>query len=76
MHLLLYHPLNPTTIPNFEKIRAYLEAGDFRSAEVKKVGDNLYRARLDKSNRLLFSLYRYQEQTYLLVLEWIAQHAY
>jgi hypothetical protein len=76
MQIMLYNRLNPATIPNFEKLRAYLEAGDFRSAEVKKVGDNLYRARLDKSNRLLFSLYHYQDQVYLLVLEWIAQHAY
>ncbi len=76
MQIMLYNRLDPATIPNFEKLRAYLEAGDFRSAEVKKVGDNLYRARLDKSNRLLFSLYHYQDQVYLLVLEWIAQHAY
>ena len=76
MKILLYNQLNPKRIPNFEKIRAALEAGDFRSAEVKKVGDNLYRARLDKSNRLLFSLYHYQGQTYILALEWIEQHAY
>ncbi len=76
MQIILYNQLNPAQIPNFEKMRVYLEAGDFRSAEVKKVGDNLYRARLDKSNRLLFSIYRYQDQTYILVLEWIAQHAY
>ena len=76
MQVLLYNQLNPQKIPNFKKIKDFLEAGDFRSAEVKKVGDNLYRARLDKSNRLLFALYRYGEQTYILVLEWIQQHAY
>jgi len=31
---------------------------------------------LDKSNRLLFSLYRYQNHTYILALECIAHHAY
>ena len=57
-------------------MKGFLEAGDFRSADVKKVGHNLYRARLDISNRLLFSLYRYQDHTYILVLEYIAHHAY
>ena len=57
-------------------MQGLLEAGDFRSADVKKIGENLYRARLDHSNRLLFSLYRYQGETYILVLECIANHAY
>jgi len=57
-------------------MRSYLEADDFRSAEVKKVGDNLYRARLDRSNRLLFTIRRYQGEVYALVLECIEQHAY
>lgn len=76
MQIILYNQLNPKKIPNFEKTKRFLEAGDFRSAEVKKVGDNLYRACLDRSNRLLFALYRYQGETYILVLEWIEQHAY
>ncbi len=76
MHVLLYNQLNPARIPNFTKIQRFLEADDFRSADVKKVGANLYRARLDRSNRLLFSIYRYQDQAYALILEWIAHHAY
>ena len=76
MKTLLYNRLNPKKIPNFQKVIAFLEASDFQSAEVKKVGDNLYCARLDKSNRLLFSIYRYQEEAYILLLEWIEQHAY
>jgi len=76
MKTLVYNELNPDQIPNFKKIRAFLEQGDFRSAEVKKVGDNLYRARLDRSNRLLFSHYRHGEESYLLLLEWIPWHAY
>jgi hypothetical protein len=36
MQTLLYHALTPEKIPNFEKIKRFLEAGDFRSAEVKK----------------------------------------
>ncbi len=76
MQILLYNELNPRKIPNFQKVRKFLEADDFRSAEVKKIGDNLYRARLDKANRLLFSLYRYADQTYALILECIENHAY
>ncbi len=76
MKIILYNQLNPKKIPNFNKIKGFLEADDFRSAEVKKIGDNLYRARLDKSNRLLFAIYRYQGQAYILALEWIEQHAY
>src|SRR5919201_2269879 len=76
MQVMLYNHLNPKTIPHFHKMRGLLEAGDFRSADVKKVGHNLYRARLDSSNRLLFALYHYQNHTYILVLECIGHHAY
>ena len=76
MQVLFYNQLNPAKIPNINKIQALLEADDFRSADVKKVGSNLYRARLDRSNRILFSIYRYQDQAYALILEYIAQHAY
>lgn len=76
MDILLYNELNSAKIPGFKKIKAYLEADDFRSAEVKKIGDNLYRARLDRSNRLLFSIHHYQGKAYALVLECIEHHAY
>ncbi|MCZ6875413.1 MAG: UvrD-helicase domain-containing protein, partial [bacterium] len=76
MQVILYDQLNPKKIPSFEKMKGFLEADDFRSADVKKVGDNLYRARLDRRNRLLFSIYRYQGQAYVLALECIEQHAY
>ncbi len=76
MKTLLYNELDSRKIPSFSKLKKYLEADDFRSAEVKKVGDNLYRAKLDSSNRLLFSIYRYQGQAYALILECIEHHAY
>src|SRR2546430_17032878 len=76
MQVILYNQLNPKNIPNFPKMKGYLEAGDFRSADVKKAGHNLYRARLDHSNRLVFSLYRSHDPVYILVLEGIAHHAY
>lgn len=76
MKFLVYNELVPHKIPNFKKIADFLEKGDFRSAEVKKLGPNLYRARLDKSDRLLFSLYRHQGETCILALEHIPNHAY
>lgn len=76
MKILTYRGLDTASIPGYEKLAACLAADDFRSAEVKKVGDNLYRARLDASNRLLFALYRHQGERYLLVLEYIHAHAY
>ncbi|WP_292564649.1 hypothetical protein [Methylomonas sp.] len=39
--------LDPKTNPGFAKLQTYLENDDFKSAQVKKVGDNLYRARLN-----------------------------
>ena len=76
MQVLLYHQLDPHRIPNFAKVKSRLEAGDFRSADTKKVADNLYRARLDRTNRILFSFARYEDRTVILVLEYIARHAY
>ena len=76
MKVLVYNELNPKTIPGFAKLQKYLEDDDFKSAEVKKVGDNLYRARLNQRDRLLFSIYRHQEQSYALMLEFIKNHAY
>ncbi len=76
MLILLYNEMDTTDIPEFEKIRTFLESGDFRSAGVKKIGNNLYRARLNKADRLLFTLYRSQRETVILVLEHIKNHAY
>jgi hypothetical protein len=76
MKILIYNELDTHKVPNFSKMSHYLEAGDFQSADVKKVGDNLYRAKLNKEDRLLFSIYRYQGEAYLLLLECILNHAY
>ncbi|MCK9398097.1 MAG: hypothetical protein M0Q44_21235, partial [Methylobacter sp.] len=76
MKVLIYNELNPKTIPGFAKLQKYLLDDDFKSAEVKKIGDNLYRARLNQRDRLLFSIYRHQEQNYALILEFIKNHAY
>ena len=76
MKILIYRGLDTNSIPGYAKLAAYLEAEDFHSADVKKIGDNLYRARLDRSNRLLFSIYLHGAERYALILEYIHQHAY
>ncbi len=76
MKIIIYRGLNTDTITGYSKLAAFLEAGNFQAAEVKKVGNNLYRARLNRSDRLLFSLHKYQNETCILVLEHIRQHAY
>lgn len=76
MRILLYNDLDPAAIPGFAKVRQALEAGNFTQADVRKIGDNLYRARLNKRDRLLFSLHKYQGEQCVLVLEHIANHAY
>ena len=76
MKILTYRGLDTGAIPGYDKLVTHLRADDFRSAEVKKIGDNLYRARLDRSNRLLFSLYRHAGERCALLLEYIPQHAY
>jgi hypothetical protein len=76
MKILTYRGLDTGAIPGYEKLASYIAADDFRSADVKKLGDNLYRARLDRSNRLLFALYRYKGERCALMLEYIPQHGY
>lgn len=76
MQVLLYNEFDGERIPNFPKLRGYLEAENFRSADVKKVADGLYRARLDASNRVIFTFARCNGETYILVLECIERHAY
>lgn len=76
MHILHYNDLDTLHIPNYQKICQAIAEDDFRTAQVKKIGDNLYRAKLNASDRLLFSLYRYRNQSYALMLEWIKNHAY
>lgn len=76
MEILIYNELNFSKIPNFKKFTSYIEADDFKSADVKKVGDNLYRARLNIKDRLLFSIYKYNGKSYALLLEFIPNHDY
>lgn len=76
MRVLIYNELDTDSILGFAKLRSALEADDFSRADVRKVGDNLFRARLNRSDRLLFSLYRYEGETCCLILEYLPNHAY
>ena len=78
MRLLLYKDLDTRRVkPAFAKVRAAIEAGDFRSADVKKLAPtNYWRAKLDYSNRLLLQFASCGDETVCLALEVIANHAY
>ena len=78
MRLLLYKDLDTRRVkPAFAKLRAAIEAGDFRSADVKKLAPTAYwRAKLDYANRLLLQFARCGDETVCLALEVIANHAY
>ena len=78
MRLLLYKDLDTRRVKTaFAKVRAAIEAGDFRSADVKKMAPTGYwRAKLDYSNRLLLQFARCADETVCLALEVIENHAY
>jgi hypothetical protein len=83
--LLQYKDLNLRRVKTaFEKIKAAIEADDFRSADVKKLNAGpYYRAKLDYANRLLLQFARIDRaesdggtETVCLALEVIENHAY
>ncbi len=76
MRVLVYNELVPERIPNFDKIVRALKERDFARADVRKITDTLYRARLNRSDRLLFAFYRVQDEVCCLILEYIRNHAY
>lgn len=76
MDILIYNDLDVSKIAGFAKICDFLRADDFKSAEVKKIDDNLYRAKLNRSDRILFSIYQYAGQKYALILEYLKSHDY
>ena len=78
MEIILYNELNTASVKKqFAKVVEYLKAGDFKSADVKKMtGSPYYRAKLDDTHRLLFQFAQYNGNTYLLLLEVILNHNY
>ena len=78
MRVLRYQDLDTRRVQKtFAKVKAALEAGDFRTPELKKLTPTPYwRAKLDDSNRLLLQFVRHGGETVCLLLEVIANHAY
>jgi len=72
--ILYYNNLDCSGLESkFNKIIKFLQDGDFKSAEVKKLKPTDYfRAKLDITNRLLFKLIKHKDQQYLLILEPVA----
>lgn len=78
MRLLQYKDLDLRRFkPAFAKVRAAIEAGDFCTADIKKLhAGHFYRAKLDYANRLLLQFARYGGEFVCLALEVIENHAY
>ncbi|MBN8510312.1 MAG: AAA family ATPase [Burkholderiales bacterium] len=84
--MLQYKDLNLRRVKAaFDKVKAAIEAGDFRSADLKKLhagpSGSYYRAKLDYANRLLLQFARVDRaeggtETVCLALEVIENHAY
>jgi hypothetical protein len=77
MDVLIYENLNPGPLEDkVNKVIRCLSEGDFQTADVKKMGNGYYRAKLDYTNRLLFDIARYEDKSYIFILEVIHNHAY
>src|SRR3970040_2961163 len=62
---------------SFDKVRAAIERGDFRSADLKKLANRpFFRARLDYDSRLLVRFVEHRGRRACLALELIEHHAY
>lgn len=78
MDILYYSDLDYSKVENsFLKVSEQLRNGNFAGADVKKMSNTgYYRAKLDDASRLLFKFARYENRTYLLLLEVILHHNY
>lgn len=81
MRILEYIGLDTSRFAkSYRKVVDAIAADDFRAAQVKKLSNlshgKFYRARLDDTNRLLFSLVRHGDEVCALMLEIIANHDY
>ena len=68
---------NFNPIINIDKIITFLENGDFKSAETKKLKNvNLFRAKINYDDRLIFGFFKHHNQNYILLLEMVLNHDY
>lgn len=81
MKILEYVGLDTSRVKAaYRKVADAIARDDFHAAQVKKLANlghgKFYRARLDGTDRLLFSLVRHGDQVYALMLEVINNHDY
>ncbi len=78
MKILEYNDIDYSKVRRqYEKVISCLERDDFRSADIKKLTEHdLYSARLDEANRLIFKIAKYNRMRYALMLEVVLNHAY
>lgn len=78
LQMLVYNDIQPGKLKkSFENVLRQLGENDFSSAEVKKLtGTDLYRAKIDYENRVIFKTGRYKEQYCLFILEIVFKHEY
>ncbi len=78
MKIIEYVELDASRVKRqYEKLKSFLANDDFYSAEVKKLAEHdLYRAKLDDANRLLFKMMTFGGERYALILEVVHNHAY
>ncbi|MEI8241897.1 MAG: SEC-C metal-binding domain-containing protein [bacterium] len=78
MKILRYNNLDVTGLKApFDRTVAMLAEGNFRGADVRKMGaGGYYRAKLSDADRLLFRFASCGGETYLVLLEVIRNHAY
>ena len=77
MNILEYSDLETSKVSRqYQKLIGFLKKDDFYSADVKKLPEHdLYRAKLDDSNRLLFKIVTFGGARYALILEAVYNHA-
>jgi hypothetical protein len=78
MKIIEYADLDTSKVKRqYGKLIDFLEKEDFYSAEVKKLAEqDLFRAKLDDANRLLFKIMAFGGERYALILEVVLNHAY
>jgi hypothetical protein len=77
MRILVYDDLKVGKLSEkIDKVCVHLANGDFPAADVKKMNNGFYRAKLDDTNRLLFSIGKFEGISYIFILEVIHNHAY
>src|SRR3954465_10547975 len=61
----------------YEETLEKLVAGNYQGLDLEKlVGHNVYSARVNKFNRLLFTTIRVQDKPYLMLLDEVLNHDY